>query len=233
MKPLQRKWWVKTIRERNYFGFRYWWFNYLVLFSSIFLFILFFWAHENRDENTCLKKTNLSRNIHEIEAALDHCCTCNLPPRIPEDTFAVDCPDRILVFQVCNSNKVIDDNFDVYLNNTKIGQLDLNTSDLVGSVFIATTDRSILIKEGDFICPLSNMKVYYFDPHIVNFGKNKLFLKNTQNNRHDNKGSIEIRNYLIDGKTLIKPCKVKNLDYSMLSGNDFSTSFNYTRCCEN
>jgi hypothetical protein len=239
--PLMKKWWVKTIRERNYFGFRYWWFNWLMLASAI---LLFFWGISKLNKNeTDACNANFDNKMDSIYNDLMNCCTCETdsvippPPPIedtvpPKDTTTLECPDRTLVFQVCNSNSARDDNFDVYLNNVKIGNLNLNTDQKVGSVFIATTNRSLKITKADFICPISNMKVFYFDPSIVKFGKNKLFLKNTQNNTNGNLGTIEIRNYLIVGTELKDPCKVKDLKYQMPSGNDFKISFNYTKCCE-
>jgi PKD repeat protein len=40
------------------------------------------------------------------------------------------------VFQVCNANKIIDDNFEVYLNDIYIGFVDLNKNDFCGSLFV-------------------------------------------------------------------------------------------------
>jgi hypothetical protein len=165
--------------------------------------------------------------IHLIDNNLDSCCSC-----FSEKSKAVDCPDRELVFQVCNSNKAIDDNFKVLLNGIEIGLLDLNSDDLVGSVFIASRDQSIKIAEADFSCPLDKMKVYYFDPSIVKYGANIIEMKNIQNNGNDNEGTIGIRNYLLKKSNLISPCFVEDIQYNMNSGKDFTLSFNYTKCCE-
>ena len=226
-----KKWWVRTIRERNYFGFRYWWFNWLILLASLFLFF-YFWKTNEEALSSCPQTSEIHSTIDQIKLALEECCSCTKTAPIPKDSVAVDCPDRILAFQVCNSNSAKDDNFDVYLNNVKIGQLDLNTDQKVGSVFLATNDHSISIKRSDFICPISNMRIYYFDPSIIKYGQNKIRLKNTQNNRNNNEGDIEIRNYLLDGKELIDPCKIRDIHFGMGSGDNFSIDFNYTRCCE-
>ena len=223
-----KKWWVRAIRERNYFGFRYCWFNWMLLLAALFLFGFFYFKTDTLSAD-CPQVDEVNSSIEQIKIALENCCNC---AKNKVDSIAVDCPDRILAFQVCNSNAAKDDNFDVYLNEVNIGKLDLNTNQQVGSVFLATNDHSILIKQSDFICPISNMNIYYFDPRIIKFGKNKIRLKNTQNNHNDNLGTIEIRNYLLMGKELSDPCKIKNIPYQMNSGKNFNINFNYTRCCE-
>jgi len=240
MSLLQKKWWVKTIRERTYFGFRYWWFNYLLLVTT--LFFVFGIPFFNRvEEDNCLNNNNTKKEILAIENALSSCCDCKIPHKIIDDTtsklptkdsVAVDCPDRILAFQVCNSNSAIDDNFIVFLNGEKIGELDLNENAKIGSVFLATTNTSIKIEQADFICPLENMKLYYFDPKIIKYGRNTILMKNAQSNNKNNEGSIEIRNYLNVGNKLKNPCIIKDLPYNGISGMDFTINFNYTRCCE-
>ena len=144
---------------------------------------------------------------------------------------APTCPDRALVFQICNSNSAKDDNFDVYLNNNYIGFLDLNSNSQVGSVFIATTNASADLVSGDFVCPLTLMDTYRFDPSFVLYGTNTLELRNAQNNANGNYGVIGVRNYLVDGDDLSAPCVVANLEYSGPSGSDFTLTFDYTACC--
>jgi len=155
--------------------------------------------------------------------------TFTCPDVAPSD--APTCPDRALVFQVCNSNYAKDDNFDVYLNNNYIGFLDLNQNAQVGSIFIATTNTNSNITSGDFACPLSLMDTYTFDPSFVVYGTNVLELRNVQNNGNGNYGEIGIRNYLIDGDDLSSPCVVDNITYSGISGVSFTLSFDYTACC--
>lgn len=146
-------------------------------------------------------------------------------------SVAPTCPDRSLVFQICNSNFAKDDNFNVYLNNNYIGFLDLSENAQVGSIFIATNNASQSLVSGDFVCPLTLMDTYRFDPSFVVYGTNTLELRNAQNNGNGNYGEIGIRNYLIDGDNLSSPCVVDNLVYSGASGADFTLTFDYTACC--
>ena len=148
-----------------------------------------------------------------------------------EASTAPTCPDRALVFQVCNSNSAKDDNFNVYLNSNYIGYLDLSQNAQVGGLYIATTNEDLSLVSGDFACPLSLMETFRFDPSFLVYGTNTLFLENAQNNRNGNYGTIGIRNYEIIGDTLSNPCVVANLEYSGSSGANFSLGFNYTACC--
>lgn len=143
---------------------------------------------------------------------------------------APECDDRTVVFQICNSNAQKDDNFDIYLNDVYIGAVDLNFNAQVGSVFIADLNTSVQITEPDFVCPLSGMVVYHFNPAILQ-GVNVLEMRNTQNNGNGNFGTIGMRNYLLDGTDLISPCVVTNLEYSGSSGASFTFNFDYTNCC--
>jgi len=65
-----------------------------------------------------------------------------------------ECLDRRVVFQICNSNSVIDDNFDIYLNGVYIGAVDLNFNAQVGSVFIADTNTAVALGSSDFVYSL-------------------------------------------------------------------------------
>ena len=72
------KWWVKFIRDMNYFAFKYYWFNWLIFLTAVFLFI--FWAM-NLDENEtapCVSNKVLDKQITRISKALDACCNCKL-----------------------------------------------------------------------------------------------------------------------------------------------------------
>jgi hypothetical protein len=144
------------------------------------------------------------------------------------------CPDKVFVLQVCNENSARDDNFDLYLNNQFIGALDLNQNAQVGSIFIGSTDTNKVITQPDFICPLDNMVVYYFNPLFLTTGLNTIFMDNTQSNGNGNAGTIQIRNYEIDPNDpngLINPCVVSNQGFSPADGADWTAEFNYTECC--
>jgi len=160
---------------------------------------------------------------YNASSASSACCDCG--------TTAPVCPDRTLVFQVCNSNAITDDNFDVYLNNNYIGALDLNGNAQNGSVFLATLNGAANIVSSDFVCPLNNMVTYTFDPAFVVGGANTLELRNTQDNGSGNFGSIGLRNYLTSGNNLSSPCVVADLTYSGGAGVSFTFNFNYTDCC--
>lgn len=151
----------------------------------------------------------------------------------PTQTPLPICPSNVLVIQVCNSNALIDDNFDVYLNGTYIGFLDLNSNAQVGSIFIGDTNPSVNVTEPDFTCPLSGMTTYRFNENnLLVAGNNVLYLQNAQDNGNGNYGIVEVRNYVLDGNDLIQPCGIANLEYSGPSGSNFTLNFTYDQCCE-
>jgi hypothetical protein len=109
----------------------------------------------------------------------------------------------------------------VYLNGVNIGNLDLNTNDQVGSIFIAYTNTSAKIVRADFICPISKMQVYYFDPSLVKYGENIIEMKNLRKHINSNRGTIEIRNYIKQGDNLFDPCRVQNIEFVGGDGSSF------------
>lgn len=140
------------------------------------------------------------------------------------------CPDRRVVFQICNLNAVKDDNFDIYLNNVYIGAVDLNANAQIGSVFIADLNTAVTIGTPDFACPLSGMVTYHFNPALLQ-ASNTLEMRNTQNNGMNNAGRIGVRNYQLTGTSLNSPCLITNLDFNGASGQSFTFNFLYTDCC--
>jgi hypothetical protein len=139
------------------------------------------------------------------------------------------CTGRTVVFQICNSNSVIDDNFDIYLNDIYIGKVNLNANALVGSVFIGDTDPAVTIGSSDFVCPIANMVVYRFSPSILK-AYNTVRMVNTQNNGSGNLGDVGFRNYLKTGTSLSAPIVLANLQYSGNSGLSFNLPFEWTSC---
>ena len=186
----KEKFWFHHIRAVNYFCYRYWWLVLLAFF--IYLILWFIFCFKTPYYN-CANGQLVSQTLQRVNDGLDSCCECGTKSIYPP---APECPDRIMVFQVCNSNKVIDDDFEVLLNGVSIGQLNLKSNDAVGSIFIASKDPNIKVVEPDFSCPMSKMNVYFFDPAIVRYGENTIDMKNKMKNNNGNEGVIEIRNYL-------------------------------------
>ena len=157
--------------------------------------------------------------IEELEVGVETC-----------ETTVPTCPDRVVVIQICNENSVTDDNFDIFLNNTYIGAVDLSQNAQVGSVFIASTNSALTLTSSDFACPLPGMVNYFFDPSLLQTS-NTIEMRNTQNNGSGNQGTIGIRNYLLTGTNLSAPCVIANLSYSPPPGGDAALNFDYTQCC--
>jgi hypothetical protein len=138
------------------------------------------------------------------------------------------CADKVLVFQVCNSNAARDDNFDVMVNGVNIGSLDLGTDAQVGSVFIAGDGD---ITGSDFACPMGNIQVYRFSPSLLRIGSNNLQMINTQQNNNGNYGSVGIRSYTKEGNSLLDLVVIDNLIYAGGDGESFDFTFNLDRLC--
>jgi len=148
----------------------------------------------------------------------------------PCEVLTPSCPDRVVVFQICNENSVTDDNFDIYLNNTYIGAVDLSAMAQVGSVFIASNNHSLSVVSSDFACPIAGMVVYYFSPLLLQT-ENVLEMRNTQDNGSGNAGTVGVRNYLLTGTELSAPCVIADLSYGPANGEDATLNFSYTECC--
>jgi hypothetical protein len=157
---------------------------------------------------------------------------CNLTGTGVIQYPAPTCPDQILVFQICNSNSARDDNFDIILNGTSIGIIDLNADAQVGGLFIGSLNPALTVTEPDFVCPLGLMVVNRFDPNLLHYGLNTIKMQNVQNNGNGNFGNVGLRSYTLSGNDLITPCVVANMTYNGLSGESFDLSFTYTECCE-
>lgn len=137
------------------------------------------------------------------------------------------CPGKVIVFQICNENSVIDDNFNIVINGTLLGLLDLNANAQVGAVFIGSTDPTLVITQPDFPCPLALMDVYRFDDALLNIGANTLDMINVQMNGFGNFGTVGIRAYDLVGFELVNPVVIQDLTYSGGDGESFSFGFDF------
>ena len=139
------------------------------------------------------------------------------------------CPDRRVVIQVCNANSITDDNFQVYLNDTYIGFLNLEANAQVGSVFIF--DERASIEQADFACPIEGMVVYRVDASLLK-ASNTLRMQNAKMNFAANFGTVQLRNYLLNSNGgLVSPCTIVDLEYEGDDGASFEFSFAYEACC--
>lgn len=166
---------------------------------------------------------------YHITATAPNGCT-NTLEYVVNVTAVPSCPDRRVAFQICNSNASRDDNFDIFLNGTYIGAVDLSTDAQVGSVFIADLNIAHVITSADFVCPIGSMQVYRFDPSLLST-TNTIFMQNTQNNGNGNAGTIGVRNYLLTGNNLSDPCTIADLSYGPPPGGNATLTFAYTSCC--
>ena len=144
----------------------------------------------------------------------DHTSTCpSTPP-----TFA---------FQICNSNGEIDDNFEVILNGTSIGELIFTSNTISGSIFIADSTSGVTFNSYPFDCPISGMTIYYFNPDLINEGNNEILMSNIQNNDNGNFGTINGFTFKNINSTLFSPNEILNDVFSGNSGLNFSFNFDY------
>lgn len=172
--------------------------------------------------------------ITSVGIPFDDCAECtalNSQVLDPEGDPAPECTDRVLVIQICNDNSVTDDNFDIYLNGTKIGDVDLNADAQIGSLFIASSNTDLTITDPDFVCELDDMVVHRFNPDLLYSGTNTLYLKNTQDNGSANAFTIGVRNYEVSGNNLINACNIKDMSFNGGFGANFFRTFSYTQCC--
>ena len=146
------------------------------------------------------------------------------------DESVVYCPDRVLVFQVCNSNEDRDDLFEVFVNGSSIGTLDLTSDDPVSTIFIGTTGP-VTILEKDFVCPLEFAEIKYFNSSFVRKGHNIIELRNLRSVENGNKGTIGVRNYEVTPAGITNPCRVADILFHGSSGDTFNKSFVYEECC--
>jgi hypothetical protein len=154
---------------------------------------------------------------------------CNSFVDEPIDTPPV-CPNTVPVFQICNTNSSMDDNFNILLNGVTIGSVDLSQNAQVGAVFIAST-TPVTLTEPNFPCPLGGMQLFFFDPALISY-RNHIEMVNTQNNGNGNLGNLTISNYDLAGSILSNPCLVDTFQFSGSSGDNFSFTWIYDQCCQ-
>lgn len=191
------------------------------------------------NSNKCMTKTEALTRYQVDSGAMSAYVSNQLPPSevwIPIScSFTADfidqsnqpaptCPGRVVAFQICNANAIVDDNFDIYLNGIYIGKVDLNQDALIGSVFIGNTNPLVNITASDTACPIANLVVYRFSPSILK-AYNLVEMRNTKDNGAGNEGTLGFRNYLQTGNNLTSPIVLANLNY--LGGNGVSFSFNF------
>ena len=151
-------------------------------------------------------------------------------PPTTTTTTTTPCPGLIdiLTIQIYNDNSLKDDNFNVYLNNTYIGPLNLNQYAEVGSVFIASLNTTLNTAGAGF--GLKN--VYYFNPNLINkLSINTLEMRNAQVNNNGNQGAVKIIGYKKVNNALTSSCVLDSRVYNGSNGQSFTFTFNYNNCC--
>ena len=137
-----------------------------------------------------------------------------------------------MVIQICNENDSRDDDFDIYLNGTLIGNVNLNQDAQIGSVLIGDTNTNYTVVQPDFSCDISNMVIHRFANTVVVGGNNTLQMINTQQNNNANYGTVNLRNYKLVGNNLQEPCGVADFVFQGFDGANFTFTFFYDQCCE-
>lgn len=218
--------------------------------------------------NQCMTKSAAMTRYRLDSFSMSPYAQNQLPPSIAwipvSCSFSVDfvdqanqpapvCSDRVVVFQICNSNFAKDDNFDIYLNGVYIGGVDLSKNTRCGSVFIGSTNSALVITQPDFVCSLTastieppslypnppipnpdpnappDMTVYRFSPSLLR-AYNSVEMRNTQANGNGNAGQLGFRNYLQTGNNLSAPVTLANLNYSPDNGLNAFFNFEWLSC---
>ena len=131
---------------------------------------------------------------------------------------------NVIVFEICNSNAQVDDNFEIYLNGVSLGTAILGSNAQIGSYFIGSPNTYTITP--DFTCPLTSMVGYSFDATILR-PTNTIIMSNIQNNHNGNYGSIGVRYYTVSGTTLISPVNKGDFVYSGASGSSYDFTFSF------
>jgi hypothetical protein len=177
--------------------------------------IVGFVSYNVPDGTTVVRLLSVNSNCNNHEDIV-----INIPPV---------CTNQTIVFQLCNTSATVQDDFDIFLNGIKIGDVSLNQSAQVGSVMVGSNVTQI-ITQPDFACPLGNMQLFFFDPDLISY-RNSITMTNTQNNGNGNVGTLSIRNYNVVNTSLETPCVVQDFNFSGSSGDSFNFTWIHSQCC--
>lgn len=143
----------------------------------------------------------------------------------------IDCCCFIYSISICNDNKVMDDNFDIKINGTKIGTHSTpnapndpptcSIGTIADSSFFAT-ESGVTNNDPNADCRSGASAEQVFSRSLIVTGLNTLLMENTQNNSCNNLGKIlmwELDTSFTIVRTLI------NDTYSGASGLNFSFPF--------
>ena len=138
---------------------------------------------------------------------------------------------KVLTVQICNADGDKDDNFIIRINGVEIGYVVLGLNELVGGMFIASSDTALHTDEDNngVACPIANMEITHFAPIHLAKGQNKIEMINVEPNGSDNFGTLEIAYYDIDpegSNLLINREPVASLTYDQGPGKDKALYFN-------
>lgn len=140
-----------------------------------------------------------------------------------------DCGKRVIVIQICNSHGMASNTFNIKLNGTSIGSLNLSQAGLLGSSFIS--DATATIIASDVECANSNMTQQRFNKSLIKKGTNRLEMINTQQNNHSNWGVVGIRKYLNINGNLSSPEVIADLIFDGKNGASFEFTFDIQDPC--
>ncbi len=174
-----------------------------------------YWRYATQSDNIPTEVVDMLSNGNGVVPA--NCVGTDYPtaPGICNES-----PDRVIVIQICNNNGIQDDNFDLSLNGTNIGNVDLNSTNRAGVILIGSDNTSLYLGENPFQCDIDGMPVIYFDPSLLVYGgggptplQNNLTMTTTQDNAFCSHGIVQIRSFLAVGSELTNNCYIRRDDY--------------------
>ena len=145
-----------------------------------------------------------------------------------------DCPDRVVVIEVCDTNAARDDNIRVTLNGTVIADvLDFSKDERNGYFLISDPDATLEASESSIsnchgTSPGLPISVKRFSPDSIKGGTNTINVKIVQQNFNGNAGAFNVRSYVKRDGKLICGCFIQsNIAY----GAEGDYTFTYDNCC--